>query len=74
MAVTSVDQRVCQHVLEELRHDIRIDSTNIAVDVHNGIVHLSGTVPSYAQIQQAASDAWGVAGVVNLVNALQVAP
>ncbi|HVC34499.1 MAG TPA: BON domain-containing protein [Chloroflexota bacterium] len=70
--MTSVDQRVCQHVLEELRHDIRIDSTNVGVDVHDGIVHLSGTVLSYAQKVIAGQIVQRIKGVVGIENDLVV--
>lgn len=72
MAVTYTDMQVRQDVLDELRHDVRIDSTNITVDVNNGVVHLYGTVPTYFQKITAGSDVQRIKGVRSVTNDLVV--
>ncbi|MGH2457726.1 MAG: BON domain-containing protein [Chloroflexota bacterium] len=72
MATTFSDTQVRQDVLDELRHDVRIDSTNATVDVNNGVVHLFGTVPTYFQKITAGEDARRIKGVRSVVNDLVV--
>jgi|SRR5579883_1243433 osmotically-inducible protein OsmY len=72
MATTYSDTQVRQNVLDEIRHDVRIDSTNITVDVNNGIVHLYGTVPTYFQKIIAGEDAQRLKGVRDVTNDLVV--
>lgn len=70
MAVTQADQQVRQSVLGSLCHDMRIDATNLVVEVIGGVVHLYGTVPSYAQkvtIGELTRRIKGVAGIQNNV-------
>src|SRR3569833_2117204 len=59
-------------VEDELHWDADINSTDIGVAVHNGVVALTGFVRSYAQKTQAARDAKREAGVVGVANALEV--
>jgi len=42
------DHKLRQDVLEELDFEPSLDASNIAVGVHDGVVTLSGSVPSYA--------------------------
>lgn len=72
MATTYTDEKIRQDVLDELRHDVRIDSTNVTVDVKNGVVHLYGTVPTYFQKVTAGQDAERIKGVRQVVNDLVV--
>lgn len=72
MAVSASDQRVCQDVYEVLRHDVRLDPTNLSVQVQNRIVHLSGTVPHYIQKAVATQLVDRVKGVRGVQNDLQV--
>jgi osmotically-inducible protein OsmY len=66
------DQDIKRDVEEELRWDPDIDATDIAVNVHNGVVTLTGFVRSYSQKYQAEVDAKRVAGVVAVANDLEV--
>ena len=59
-------------VEEELRWDPDIDATDIAVSVKNGIVTLTGFVRSYSDKWEAERDAKRVAGVLGVVNDLEV--
>src|SRR5262249_1080196 len=46
----------------------------ITIEVHQGTIHLDGTVLDEAQKQQATQAAWKVPGVKEVVNNLRVAP
>ena len=72
MAVSHTDAQVKQDVLDDVRHDVRIVSTNITVDVTNGVVRLSGTVPTYFQKITVGADAQRIKGVRDVVNELVV--
>jgi osmotically-inducible protein OsmY len=71
MAV-AIDARIQQDVRDEIRHDARIDSTNVTVDVSDGVVDLRGTVPTYFQKITAGSDAQRIKGVRDVRNDLVV--
>ncbi len=65
------DSHVKSDVIAELKWDTRIDETDVGVEVQDGIVTLSGTVPSYAArmaAQDAAHRVWGVLDVVNHID------
>lgn len=70
---TRNDADIAADVRTVLAADPTLDAENISVSVINGTVYLRGTVPTYYQVRQAANDAWGVAGVLNVVNELEVA-
>lgn len=72
MATAVSDAQIRQDVLDEIRHDVRIDSSNATVDVSNGVVHLLGTVPTYFQKITAGDDARRIKGVRNITNDLVV--
>lgn len=72
MGVTYNDTQTRHDVLDDIRHDVRIDSTNITVDVHDGIVHLYGTVPTYFQKITTGQDAERIKGVRDVTNDLVV--
>jgi osmotically-inducible protein OsmY len=66
------DDEIKRDVEEELRWDPDIDATDIAVAVKDGVVTLTGFVPSYSQKFQAEMDAKRVAGVVAVANDIEV--
>jgi osmotically-inducible protein OsmY len=66
------DSDIRRDVEDELRWDPDIDATDIAVNVSNGVVTLTGFVRSYMQKYQAEVDAKRVAGVVAVANDLEV--
>ncbi len=74
MAVTYTDSEIRQNVWDEISHDVRLDSSNVSVTVTDGIVYLSGTVPTYTQKVIAAQDARRIKGVIDVVNNLTVSP
>jgi osmotically-inducible protein OsmY len=71
MAITA-DARIQQDILDEIRHDVRIDSSNVTVEVNDGAAHLRGTVPTYYQKITAGSDAQRIKGVRDVHNDLVV--
>ena len=66
------DTEIEQLVRQELIWDDRVDSTDITVNVLNGVVTLTGTVPSYSQLSLASADAWKIEGVRDVDNLLTV--
>jgi osmotically-inducible protein OsmY len=66
------DTEIEQLVRQELIWDDRVNSTDITVNVLNGVVTLTGTVPSYSQLSLASADAWKIDGVRDVDNLLTV--
>jgi osmotically-inducible protein OsmY len=66
------DMDIKKDVEAELRWDPDIDPTDIAVNVKNGVVTLTGFVHSYIQKFEAEKDAKRVQGVVGVANDLEV--
>ncbi len=66
------DADIEKDVVERLFYDTWVDSKRIAVRVENGIVVLSGTLPSYEEIRYACDDAWEVAGVRGVHSELRI--
>jgi osmotically-inducible protein OsmY/CBS domain-containing protein len=66
------DAQLKHEVLDELKWDSRIDETTIRVEVADGMVTLTGTAPTYAAFRAAQTAAHRVAGVLDVVNDIQV--
>jgi osmotically-inducible protein OsmY len=66
------DMEIKKDVEDEIRWDPDIDPTDIAVNVKNGVVTLTGFVKSYVHKYEAEKDAKRVAGVVGVANDLEV--
>jgi osmotically-inducible protein OsmY len=66
------DSDIRRDVEDELRWDPDLDATDIAVSVNNGVVTLAGFVRSYIEKYEAESAAKRVAGVLAVVNDLEV--
>jgi osmotically-inducible protein OsmY len=66
------DGDIKREVEQELKWDPDIDSTDIAVNVKNGVVTLTGFVRSYGQRYGAERDAKRVAGVQAVANDIEV--
>lgn len=66
------DHELQKRVLEQLDFDPAIDSSHIGVAAHDGIVTLTGHVPSYRHKVRAAAAAGIVKGVDGVVDALTV--
>lgn len=61
-----------QHIIDELEFEPSIDTALIGVSVDNGIVTLSGHVPSYWQKTAAEAAVWRVKGVRAIAQEIQV--
>ena len=61
-----------QHIIDELEFEPSIDTALIGVAVENGVVTLSGHVPSYWQKTAAEAAVWRVKGVKAIAQEIQV--
>jgi osmotically-inducible protein OsmY len=68
------DYEIKQQVLRELKWDSRIAWAQIGVEVHDGLVTLSGAVSTYAKKTAAQQAAHRVAGVLDVANEIDVKP
>ncbi len=66
------DDQIAADVRAALSHDVWVDDRRVSVDVREGVVYLSGVVDAYAAKPHAESDAWGVDGVVDVVDGISV--
>lgn len=66
------DKALRQNVMEELDYEPSIESAAIGVAVENGIVTLTGHVPSYAQKLAAERAAWRVKGVRGIAQDIEI--
>jgi osmotically-inducible protein OsmY len=66
------DNQLLADVVDELTFDPSIDSRKIQVGVHDGVVTLSGTVPTYWQKVEAEKAVRRVSGVRGIANDLTV--
>jgi len=66
------DSQLQSDVMAELRWQPGIDAANIGVAVKNGIVTLTGTVPSYTERYNAEAAVKRVYGVTAVVNNIEV--
>jgi osmotically-inducible protein OsmY len=66
------DAEIQKRVLRELEWDTRVDATDVGVEVHDGIVTLTGTVSSWAKRVAAQRAAHRVAGVRDVANDIAV--
>jgi osmotically-inducible protein OsmY len=73
VSTMSTDRELRAAVHDELVTDPLIDADNIVVQVVNGSVSLTGTVPSQGQCAAAVAAAHRVAGVIGVASLLAVA-
>jgi osmotically-inducible protein OsmY len=66
------DAQIKADVIAELKWDAEVDETKIGVAVSNGAITLSGHIPTFRQKVEAASAAKRVAGVLAIVNNIDV--
>ncbi len=66
------DNQIRQDILDELSFDPSVASENIAVSVADGVVTLSGFVPSFADKYSAEKAAFRVAGVKAVAEEVEV--
>jgi osmotically-inducible protein OsmY len=68
------DSELRADVMRELACDSRIDEAAIGVAVHDGVVTLMGTVPSWADKHAVERAAYRIAGVRGLANDIAIKP
>ncbi len=73
-ATVKSDSQIKTDVLNELKWDARVDETDVGVQVHDGIVTLTGNVNAYVKKVAAREAAHRVFGVLDVVDQLQVRP
>lgn len=61
-----------KEVMDELHWDNRIDSSKINVTVEDGIITLSGTVPTYYDLKNAVVAVWRISGIIQVINNLSI--
>lgn len=66
------DRTLRQHVIDELDWEPTVDAANIGVAVNNGVVTLTGHVPSYAQLIAAEAAVKRVKGVQAIAQEIEV--
>ena len=66
------DERIKKDVVARLDRNSRVDSSDVKIEVSNGVVSLSGTLPSLAISMAAVEDAENVAGVRRVNNNIKV--
>jgi osmotically-inducible protein OsmY len=66
------DRQLRRHVLDELEFDPSIQAANIAVGASEGVITLSGSVPTYSQKLATERAAWRVLGVKAVVQEIEV--
>lgn len=66
------DARIQNEVLLELQWDQRIKQTDVGVEVHDGVVTLTGVVESWAKRRAAQEAAHRVRGVRDVANDIEV--
>ena len=66
------DEQIKKLVVDQLYWDARVDAADVQVQVLQGLVGLSGSVPTYTARMAAADDAWSVLGVRGVDNLLTV--
>ena len=67
-----LESDIKRDVEDELRSDSDIDATDIAIAVKDGVVTVAGFVRSFRQRRKAEQDVKRVAGVVGVVNNVEV--
>ena len=66
------DEALRQHIIDELDFEPSIDTAHIGVLVENGVVTLSGHVPSYWQKAAVEHAVWRVRGVKAIAEEIEV--
>lgn len=66
------DEDIKKDVVDQIYWDNRVNAADVKVDVLNGQVTLSGSVPSLTARSNAIADAWVIDGVQNVFDRLTV--
>lgn len=68
------DADILQDIYDTLAWDVRVDDSNISVEVARGVVTLSGTVRTFSEKTVAVEDAWRIKGVNSVIDHIIVSP
>ncbi len=66
------DEGIAKDVVDSLYWDSRVDASKVSVRVDDGIVTLSGTVPSSSTRAAVLEDTWVITGVRDVKNQIEV--
>lgn len=66
------DEQIKKEIVDQLYWDGRIDASDVKIEVTDGVVTLTGTVPDYIGFRAAVDDAWSIPGVLGVDNRLIV--
>ncbi|MFW5708199.1 MAG: BON domain-containing protein [Bacteroidota bacterium] len=69
---TKTDEYIKQEIVDYLIWDDSVNANDVFVNVAEGIVQLSGVVPTHAAKLAAEKDAYRVAGVIQVENMIEV--
>ncbi|MFW6350847.1 MAG: BON domain-containing protein [Bacteroidota bacterium] len=72
MSTKKADELIKQEVVDQLTWDASVDANDVLVSVADGVVQLSGVVPSYTAKIAAQDNAYRVADVVRVDNNIEV--
>jgi osmotically-inducible protein OsmY len=70
--VIHTDEQIKKNVVDQLYWDHRVDAADVQVEVSEGKVTLTGTVPTFTALNAATADAWEIADVKGVSNLLAV--
>jgi osmotically-inducible protein OsmY len=70
--VLGTDNQIKQNVERSINRDARVDDSKLTVEATDGVVSLTGTVPTYTAMWAAYDDALLTNGVVRVVNVMKV--
>lgn len=68
------DEEILRDISDTLAWDVRVDDSNITIDVTDGVATLSGTVRTFSEKTVAVEDAWKIKGVRSVVDRITVSP
>jgi osmotically-inducible protein OsmY len=68
----AIDEKIKKNVTDQLYWDHRVDASDVQIEVDDGVVTLSGNVPSFTAKDAAYDDTWFVDGVRLVLNDLDV--
>ncbi len=71
-AIVRTDAEILQDVLREMEWDTRVHAGELGVQVHGGLVTLTGAVPNYSQKLAATRAAHRVRGVLDVADEIDV--
>jgi osmotically-inducible protein OsmY len=66
------DAQIKKNIVDQLLWDSRIDASEVSLEVNEGLVTLSGRVPTYSDREAIHSDVWSIPGVVSVESHINV--